>query len=126
MTSESSFTYFIRRFFHPANVAELVISKEPVEFSQVPFEAPSVAHVASICLSIMSTFSLLHVPSSTCFITTFNLFFIFLFLVKRQVCTSVGNAPVGVRKENTEVEQGSQGLLEGSANPGSIDAYGDV
>lgn len=42
--------------------------------------------------------------------------------MKRQVCASVRNAPVSVRKENTEVEQGSQGLLQGSANPGSIDA----
>lgn len=42
--------------------------------------------------------------------------------MKRQVCTSVGSTPVGVRMENTEVEQGSQGLLQGSANPGSIDA----
>lgn len=100
-------------------MAKLVISKEPVEFCQVPFEAPSVAHVASICLSITSTFSLLHVPSSTCFITTFNLLFFFLTFIPVLLW---GKTPVGVRMENTEVEQGSQGLLQGSANPGSIDA----
>lgn len=75
-----------------------------------------------------SAFSAVHLFITACpfqhlFYNHFQSFFLnFLFLVKRQVCASVRNAPVSVRKENTEVEQGSQGLLQGSANPGSIDA----